>query len=318
MAVKNPRKKAPTRKQLIARKKFVKMVRARARALKAAKRGHRNAAPKRAAVKRRVATTKANPRRRKLAGVSVRKGGRKLYGAAAAAVLRKRGKKNPRFGPKGEKVYQAIKKTRAYGKRTKSVAAATARKMFGKNPRHRSNGIFRSAARAAISRRLSAPIRFRRRRNSGTPADIQEMHKTFLGRESKNSFEITAPQGTPKDVAVLGSLVCLKTEDEDFEFDKGEAFLGADGRGNLYVLGDTDPVEPNTNLGHIEEIRYEAKKDHLNPFRWKRRKRNSNLIEYYHYFGEEDGKMPHLKSDSDGLLHISGGNYRVEAEGIIN
>ena len=318
------RKKPPTRKQLAARRKFVKMVRARARAARAAK---RNAAPKR----RVVTTTKrwANPRRGKLAGLSVRKGGRKLFGAAAAAVLRKRGKKNPRFGPKGEKVYQAIKKAGAYGKRTASVAAATARKMFGKNPKRRGtlltsrtkNGIFRTAARQAISRRLHAPIRFRRRRNpNGTPEDIAAMHEMFLGRPTESTFEITAPAGTPKDVAVLGSLVCLKTEEEDFEFDKGEAYLGADGRANLYVLGDTTPVETNTNFGEIEEIRYEARKDHLNPFRWRRRKarRNSSNVEYFHFFGEEDGVMPKLKSDGDGLLHISGGNYTVEAEGIIN
>jgi hypothetical protein len=253
------------------------------------KRAARLARTRKPARLKKIAARKAQGLDSFLGGLTVRKNGRRLYGAAAAAVLAKR----------------------AGGKKRGTLLANGKRR----------NGIFRTAARQAIAKRLTQPIRFgRKRHNPGAPADIAAMHETFLGRPTKGHFEITAPQGTPKDVAVLGSLVCLKTEDEDFEFDKGEAYLGADGRGNLYVLGDTAPVETNTNFGHIEEIRYEAKKDHLNPFHWRRRKsrRNSSNVEYFHYFGEEDGVMPKLKSDGDGLLHISGGNYTVEAEGIIN
>lgn len=344
--------KAPTRKQLAARKKFVKMVRARARAARAAKKNPKllKTRAQKAAYKslRKYHSKKVakgfikSGYGRKKNPVSVMKNGRRLYGAAAQAVLASRGKKttkrrrNVEMGFYSGGVFHPIRASSDYsavaahetpsarsrgskrghalrGVRTRMAAAKKGRK----NPR---NGIFRSAARAAISRRLSAPIRFRRRRNSGTPEDIKQMHEMFLGRPTESTFEITAPAGTPKDVAVLGSLVCLKTEEEEFDFDKGEAYLGADGRGNLYVLGDTTPVETNTNFGEIEEIRYEARKDHLNPFRWRRRKtrRNSSNVEYFHYFGEEDGVMPKLKSDGDGLLHISGGNYTVEAEGIIN
>lgn len=265
--------------------------------------------------------------------VSVVKNGRRLYGAAALAVLKSRAKrKNPKdflstmldrpttrkkyvdrsYRGRGSKAHR-----RRYGTSTpKGVVWRPESTMKRRLPNRGRNGILRTAARQAISKRLTQPIRFGRRRNSA-PAGIEAMHETFLGRGTVGYEDITAPQGTPKDVAVLGNLVCLKTEDEDFIFDKGEAYLGADERGNLYVLGDTTPVETNTNFGHIEEIRYEAKKDHINPFRWRRRaKRNSGNVEYFHYFGEETGVMPKLKSDGDGALHISGGNYTIEPEGI--
>lgn len=323
-------KKAPTRKQLIARAKFARMVKARAKEAAAAKRkagyklrGGKWVAPKVKQTKKRNplfgkkfhtvsiktkrgkltqrvagARTKWGARRKLkraaresglLNPVTVRKNGRKLYGAAAQAVLAKRG-----------------------GAKKRGTLLANGK---------RRNGWLGSQVKRAVTKRLHQPIRLRRKRN-GAPADIEAQVQKFLGHPTSEDrmLKITAPAGTPKDVALLGNLVCLKTEDEDFEFDRGEAYLGADGRGNLYVLGDTTPVETNTTFGHIEEIRYEAKKDHINPFRWKRRRsrRNSNVIEYYHYFGEEDGVMPKLKSDGDGLLHISGGNYKIEPEGIVN
>lgn len=290
-------KKQPTRKQLIARAKFVRMVRARAKALKAAKRAAGIKTTRRPATKRR-ATAKHTVRRnirtvpRAKAGVSVRKNGRKLYGAAAAAVLASRKK---RVAPK-----------------KRGTLLANGRKH---------NGIFRSAARAAISKRLSAPIRFGRRRNSSTPSNIQDVHKMFLGRESTKTFNITAPSNTPKDVAVLGPLVCLKTRDEEFIFAKGEAWVATDGQAKkLYILGDkyAHGLEPNANYGHITEIRYEARKDHINPFKWRKRRRNANVTEYFHFFGEENGRRPRLQSDRDRLLHVSGGDYKIKAEGIIN
>ncbi len=297
-------KKAPSRKQLAARKKFVKMVRARAKALKAAKRAigtkARRAPAKR--VTRRAPAKRRNTMKRKAPSVSVMKAGRRLFGAAAAAVLAKQGakKRNPRV----------VVKVKANGKRRSTLLTGRKR-----------NGVFRTAARRAIARRLSAPIRFGRRRNSGVPSNIQAVHKMFLGRESTKAFNVTAPSDTPKDVAVLGPLVCLKTKDETFEFGRGEAWLATDGQAKkLYILGDkyATALDPNANYGPITEVRYEARKDHINPFRFRKRRRNASVTEYFHFFGEEDGRRPHLRSDRDRLLHISGGNFKIRAEGIVN
>lgn len=298
-------------------------------------------ATKRATVKR---ATRRNAGTRKKITATVRKGGRKLYGAAAAAVLASRAGRKKKANPRKKTMLDFIGSGK-YGKRgtrryrdlaPRGKGSKAHRRAYGSplgagyhwtpqstKKRKLPNGIFRTAARQAISRRLTKPIRFGRRRNSAAPAGIEQMHEKFLGRPSSGSFEIVAPQGTPKDVAVLGELTKLKTEDEEFVFDKGEAYMGADSKGNLYVLGDVQ-VEANTNFGEIDEICYLARKDHLqeNPQRIRgsrRRKARRNpaqLIEYYHHFGEDGGTLPKLKTDSDGMMHIAGGSYTIEAEGI--
>lgn len=313
-----PVKKKPSVKQLRARAKFVKMVRARARAAKAAKR----AASKRPVVRQRnwslrkktyrvgggLGTVKARSKKgarkawRKLTGnpsPSVTKNGRKLYGAAALAVLKSRGSKK-RVNPK------------------KRGVMLTSRK--------KPNGIFRSAIRSAVSKRLSAPVRFgRRKRNGNAPEPIEAMTQKFLGHptDPAREMDVIAPQGTPRDVARLGDLVLLKTDTEEFAFEDGEAYLLADGRDNLYVGfasdADVNSIEPNTNFGHLEQVNYVAQKDHLNPRNRRhsrKKRRNGEPIEWFHHFGEEGGQLPKLQSDADGMLHIVGGSYTIEAEGI--
>lgn len=361
MATGTKRKKAPTVKQLRARAKFVKMVRARAKALKAAKRATAKRPVRRATVKRATrrrnakplygpggfrpvskATTgglfgsKKKPTKKKKNPLSVVKAGRRLYGAAAAAVLASRaGKKEParRRNAEVQSAAHPIAVRRYYRSGGPGYMSAWKRaekhgqqRLFrmnkGKATKKRRNGVFRTAARQAIAKRLSAPV-FGRRKRNGAPAGIEQMHEKFLGRPTHKTDRLLAPSGTPADVAVLGELTKLKTDDEEFIFDKGEAFMGADAKGNLYVLGDV-LVEKNANFGKIEEICYLAKKDHLNPAhirgsrRRKARRNPGQLIEYYHYFGEEGGTLPKLKSDSDGALHIAGGSYTIEAEGITN
>jgi hypothetical protein len=300
-----------------------------------------------AAYKKRTGRAQRNP-------VNVVKNGHRLYGAAAQAVLAKRaGTKRRRnyatdgyYTPDGK--FIPIRSAPGYSRKRagepplkKKARFATKEKK--RNPR---NGIFRTAARGAISRALTKPRSFKvskpawaqrtrtaskastiagwrrsRKKNSGAPAGIEQMHEKFLGRPSSHSFDIVAPSGTPKDVAVLGELTKLKTEDEEFMFEKGEAYMGADSKGNLYVLGDVQ-VEQNTNFGELEQICYLARKDHLeaNPFRFRHRKAKRNpgtLTEYFHDFNEDgNGRAPKLKSDMDGMLHIQGGSFTVEPEGI--
>lgn len=246
---------------------------------------------------------------------------------ARAAKAAKRGtgkRRNVEQGYMAGGVFHPIRSSSDYSaKRAHEAVKKKARFATKGKKRNPRNGIFRSAARAAISRRLTKPIRFGRKRNQGTPVGIEQMHEKFLGRPTHGTHEIIAPQGTPHDVAVLGELTKLKTEDEEFLFEKGEAYMGADAKGNLYVLGDVQ-VEANTSFGAIEEIDYLARKDHINPARIRgsrRRKARRNpgtLVEYYHFFGEEGGSLPKLKTDGDGMMHITGGSYTIEAEGITN
>lgn len=261
-------KKPPTRKQLAARKKFVKMVRARARAAKAAKR---------AATKRPV---------RRVTARSTRKPG------ASRKRTANRSAKNP--------------------------------VVVVRNGKRKGNGIFRTAARQAISRRLTQPIRFgrkrRKRRNSETPPAIAQLHEDFLGVPVKSTSEVAAPDGTPIDVMVCGPLTQIVSEIETFDFDSRDgAKLGADSKEKLHVLGDIH-VESNADFGKLLEISYVAAKPHLeNPRRrrngWHRRKRNGR-VEWFHKFGEGGTALPRLKTDREGMFHICGGGYTIEPEGI--
>lgn len=287
-----PAKRPPTRKQLAARKKFVKMVRARAKAARAAK---RNAGAK--SVTRRVSRISAPSRKRATRrnarkAITIVKNGHRLHGAAAQAVINSRKKKNP----KRRGTLLSSRKPASLKNGPKRVSS----------PLRRNRGFWSGHIKRAVGRRLHAPIRFgRRRKNSGTPAGIEAIQETFLGRGVRRSWEADAPQGTPRHVAALGELTCLETETETFDFEEGEAILGANARGDLFVVSDV-AIEPDEDFGHIEEIRYVAKKDHI----------DGKKVEYYHKFGEEGGAQPKLKTDGDGMLHIVGGSYTIEAEGI--
>jgi hypothetical protein len=311
-----PVKRKPTRKQLAARKKFVKMVRARARASRAAK---RNAGAK--SVTRHMTRTAAPSRKRATArnarkAITVVKNGRRLHGAAAQAVINAR-KKNS--GKRAGTLLSGRKKNSG-----RKVVRLSPSKQGGVHRRTRAykrvgnKGFWSGQIKRAVGRRLHAPIRRRRNQSSA----IEEVHQRFLGRPIDNTFEIEAPDGTPKDVVVMPLTLLVTDEGEEFAFKEGEAFLGIDTSDHLHVLGDIH-IESNADLGHIEEVRYVAQKDHLNPgglhirgSRRRRRRNSTEPIEYYHYFGEEGGTLPKLKTDDEGMLHIVGGSYTIEPEGI--
>jgi len=155
---------------------------------------------------------------------------------------------------------------------------------------------------------VSAVARSRRnttRRRNETPQGIQAIHEKFLGRPSRKSFTIVAPKGTPADVAVLGGLVELKSQTETFGFAPGEAHLGADPNGRMFVLGNVR-AEPHHDFGELVELSYTARKAHL----------DDKLIEYFHRFREDGGIPPKLTTDAEGAFHILGGSYTIERAGI--
>jgi hypothetical protein len=186
---------------------------------------------------------------------------------------------NPQFTAREERQFKAIKKSgkKRYGKRATQVAARTVLA-------HRSNKS--------------------KRRNSA----VNEVFRTFVGRDSHNIVDVDFPDGSPTNLAQLGVLVELKSETETFRFEESErVFLAADGRGNLYVGGKQQPVEPNTSFGKLLGLSYVTKKAHIEPGR---------TIEYVHKFGDEGGKCPTLRSDKEGRFIIKGGTYTVTSAGI--
>lgn len=354
---KRTRNSPPTPKQLKARRKFVRMVRAGAKLARAAKRNSaagerrhrassfyvpptrksRKPAKKRGVLRRAAGAVRSglrtqagvmalSRRRNRKKGVTVRKNGHTLHGAAAQAVLKSRRKHSSSTGKatagrrrsknrvtvrrNGHTLHGAAAQAVLNSRKRSTKRSTTKRRgtLLSERKKNRrrvkvGNGIFRSAARRAISRRLHSPIG-RRRRNQA-PAGVEAIHRAFLGRPTDAVSTMPAPDGTPRDVAVLGELVQLKSETETFDFSPGEAQLAANPRGDLFVLGDCS-VESNTDFGRLHELSYVAEKEHL----------EGKEVEYYHKFGEEGGRPPKLRTDREGMFHIVGGSYSIQPEGI--
>lgn len=262
------------------------------------------------------ATKKAKNRRRKFSPAQLR--AQAKFARMSRRMARERRAKNRR--KKNASVTKAKltvkrsanrKPTRRPSKSKRSARPAAKRNRTTPSRRAKTKKVMRRVN----SRRSRSPIirssnRIHQRRRNQAPVGIADIHERFLGRPTDSEFSIEAPSGsvTPgpsKDLAVLGDMSAIVTETETFEFDDNEAFLGANADGDLFVLGDVR-VEPHQDFGLIDELSYVAVKDHI----------DGEAVEYYHPFGEEGGVKPKLMSDEEGGLHIVGGSYTIEAEGI--
>ena len=196
--------------------------------------------------------------------------------------------------------------------RAKNKQPGASRKSRGKNKACVTRPAKKSGARSNITKRLapkkpSVPSRANskaRRRNSA----VNEVFRTFVGRDSHSIAAVDFPNSAPANLAQLGKLTQLKSETETFQFAESEGvYLASDARGNLYVGGKQQPVEPNTNFGKLLGVSYVCKKSHIEP---------GKTIEYVHKFGDEGGKCPRLRSDAEGRFIITGGTYTITSAGI--
>lgn len=140
----------------------------------------------------------------------------------------------------------------------------------------------------------------------------RKIYEKFSGKKAKRQTTLTAPAGTPSTVAKLGRLRLIRTTDgRKWAFAGAKApFLAADHKGKLHVVGGQYRANPTgETCGKIERIEYETSKPHLG---------QTQPTIYFHDMGEETGERPTLKIDSEGLIKIAGGAYRIEADGIHN
>lgn len=147
---------------------------------------------------------------------------------------------------------------------------------------------------------------------AGKARKVKRLYQTFSGKKAKKSQDVIAPQGTPKQVAKLGTLRAIKTTNgKTWRFPGKDApILAADHKQKLHIVGGRYRANPTASeCGEIERIEYEASKPHLG---------HPTKAIYYHELGEDTGERPSLRIDADGMMHIDGGNYRLEADGIHN
>jgi hypothetical protein len=316
MATTKPKAKAknpPTAKQLRARKKFAAMAKRRGREARAAKRAAGQSVKRQAnkgqAGKRRNADQRdfqMNPSKRAIRRNPSKATSTHRYGNYGGHTI---------YAETSDYSGELIRFTVDQGAKS-FYTLKEATDYIDRQPNPRRAGVVRSAARSAVHKFLTKPRHFGRKRNPA-PDGIEQVHEKFLGRptDPKQAREMVAPKGTPTNVAGLGELTYLKTPDETIRFKRNEAILAANARGDLFIVGDCR-VESNADLGPLMQIGYLAKKDHLNPGRGHRKRRNGGLTEYIHNFGEEGGRPPKLKTDNEGFFHLIGGSYTIQAEGI--
>lgn len=147
---------------------------------------------------------------------------------------------------------------------------------------------------------------------------LDTLSAEFQGQITGEVFEAPASDYAPNELARLGQLVTIKTRNGyDLNF-KGDAWLCADARKNLWVVGKSAKVKGVKNpkkaealqvIGEIEQIDYITDKQHIE---------GGNVTHYYHELGEVDGQKPFLAIDKDSFPVILGGNYDIWNVGIVN
>lgn len=250
-----------------------------------------------------LAAAKGSLSKRKKNPVSCIRNGKRIYGAAAQAVLKKRNssvrakkvKASSRVRKVEEKLYKGTVAKDRYSR--KPAKSRWVKKQTRAHTRHMST-----------LTRLQRPVK-RRRRNSASSTDAA--YEQFQGRPASATIDVLIPDTAPKDVYVLGGLTEIKTSLDEITFDEGDAYLLASKDDDL-VIGATKATnsvfEPNEFLGEIKEISYLTTKSHM----------EDEPIEYVHKLGEEGGQRPALITNEKCQLEIVGGEYWIDQDGIHN
>lgn len=186
------------------------------------------------------------------------------------------------------------------------------------------NGAGASRKQRPIARKASRNYGGRGRRNPDLEAE-EEMYQLFHGRPSDRTIDHEELIHIRSKFAEMGKLLELRFKLDGertpmplLDFGKCQAVCTADGT-NIYFLGGNQAVDlsdlaidsdkDHVQLGECTYIKYFSRKGF----------HDFEPVDYYHEFGEEDGIRPVLAYDSlNKKLFLMGGNYRVEAAGIIN
>jgi hypothetical protein len=155
--------------------------------------------------------------------------------------------------------------------------------------------------------RKRKPARKTVKRNA---APAGKTFKKFTGRPSTKEATLNAPNGTPRNLDKLGTLVELRLKSGTVIRPKSTVWLCADSKGSLHLATSGARLVdlPAGSLGRVRRVEYRATKAHL----------DGKPTTYYHDFGEINGRQPELISDGKGGLKFKGGAYKITARGIEN
>jgi len=174
-------------------------------------------------------------------------------------------------------------------------------------------------------------LRKTRKGNPGALETGSELYQDFHGESAQHVDHLQEPEPRPVTLTELGDLIELQVKRPvgwkwaTFDFTGRGVKLASNVIGSqLYFVGGNQKVSRGEltqtgadnskeliDLGECMTIAYRARKTFVDGI-------NST---YEHKFGEETGVRPRLMYDCRGpqpRLFLSGGEYRVEAAGIIN
>ena len=173
-------------------------------------------------------------------------------------------------------------------------------------------------------------------RNPRNPeAEAAEAFEQFHGFPARDFIDVDKDIHFHSKLWLAGELVQLSIIGHDGQIVDLTGFKGAMLCGNeagtqLYIedgdqqvdckaFGIREPYHDKEDLGAVDEVRYDTRKDHLGP--------EGGQAIYYHHFGEEEGKhakrfegnQPRLIYDTvNATLEFVGGKYTIRPEGIKN
>jgi hypothetical protein len=187
-----------------------------------------------------------------------------------------------------------------------AVCAAAGRRKYG---------AAKFAQMAAVGRRRRNPLESAARlyeefhgKPSTEVVDVQEslhVHDNLAELGKLLKLQVTALDSARVTLSGFeGALLCSNEDGSQLFIRGGDQFVDLD------VFDITEPHE-NETLGTVKRIWYFTEKLHLG--------KEGGRSKYFHDFGEEAGRRPHLIYHyKDPSLEFSGGSYVVEREGVRN
>jgi hypothetical protein len=238
-------------------------------------------------------------------------------------------RKNPRA--------RAGKKAVAAGQKANPKTPVSVSRLIAKLIRHENQGVFWKHLTAAERKTLAKYPQFFHEVGTGVLRNVYVKHvrnpkskiqnpkskvprsrtfEMFQGRPVTTAKQVPISKHAPARVSQLGDLVEIKLVGRPAMKLNPNKFKLCAANGKLWIVGGKF-AKPNPKaaaneinpIAEISHVVYGTRKPHHG---------DNAYTHYIHKLGEESGKRPLLTVDREGFPVIRGGNYKIEARGIVD
>lgn len=180
-------------------------------------------------------------------------------------------------------------------------------------------GVTRAATRGGAARKVRREYGVKRvaiKRVNPKATPRRRTFEMFQGRKATTAKRLAVSRHAPAKLDQLGDLIELKLYGQaPIKFNGKTAKLCAS-RGRLWIAGKRfakpNPAAAANEINPVGEI------DHVVYGTYKPHHGDMQYTHYIHKLGEESGTLPTLCVDREGYPVIRGGNYKIEARGIVD